>query len=209
MRNVKASIPGWLDAIQHEAECHESAIAHPHDGVCGVPIRHLSLIDLARMREPSIDNCFFNGNYPSEFEFMALPQLQAHAVDFLVYQHVKSTTNSFVNTCRRYRYRRLDMATVYADITQLLTSTYLDALGASDESHGRTAISFWAGSVDYVDLIATEYGWTDTHIENMPYRKLIQCVRKILKRRDPKQIISSSADRVVSRWQEHKAKERN
>lgn len=198
MADVRASIPGWLDAVRSEAAQHDDSFANPHDDICGIPIRHLSLVDMARLRK--MGNRLFSGKFPSYVEFCALPGIKKDAVAFLVYQHVKPSTSTAVCMYRRFRYNRLDMGSVYAEVVALLNATYLDSIGTTGGTG--TGISSWAGAVDYIDLLATEYGWRANDILNMPYRQLIQCVRRISKRKDPKFPISSSADRVSSRWLE-------
>ena len=196
MADFRASIPGWLDALKLEAEQHNDSFVNPHDDICGVPIRHLSLVDIARLSR--MGNRLFSGNFPSFVEFCALPTIKADAVAFLVYQHVKPSANPLRCMYRRFKYNRLDMGEVYAEMVALLNATYMDSLGTT--GGGTSAVSLWAGMVDYIDLLATEYGWSGDYILNMPYRQLIQCVRRISKRKDPKAIISSTSDRVSSRW---------
>lgn len=203
MVNFKASIPGWLDAVKLEAEQHDDSFVNPHDDICGVPIRHLSLVDIARLSR--MGNRLFSGKFPSFIEFCAFPKIKEDAVKFLVYQHWKPLNSGYrrfipmVIICmyRRYKYNRLDIADVFLETVALIDVTYLDSLGASAGAAGGE--SLWAGVVGYIDLIASEYGWTDQYIINMPYRRLIQLVRRINNRKDPDFIVRPASDRIVAR----------
>ena len=196
MADYRASIPGWLDAIHAEADKHDSAFAWPHDDICGVPIRHFTLMDFARLSQ--MGNAFCAEQFPSWEDFTVRPSVRLDAYNLLCYMHVKSSCNVWRNTWRRWRYSKIDDTDLYVEIARYFSDTYIDSLGAAEDKT-RTPVNFWSSMVDYIDLLAKDYGWTADYMLNMPYRQLIQFVRKTVKRTNPKYPVSSVADRVIAR----------
>lgn len=201
MADFRVNIPGWLDAVTQERELHDDAFALPHDDIAGVPVRHATLIDITRLSR--MGNAMTVGKFPSLAEFELLPNVKRDAYNFLAYLHAAPSRRAAVNAYRRYRYSRIPKATLWAGIVEYLNRTYIDELGVA-EDRKPNPINRWSSLVDYVDLIARDYGWTAEYVLNMPYRQLIQCARRAIKRNDPKCPITSQSDRVLARYLQSK-----
>ncbi len=201
MADFRVNIPGWLDAVNEERELHDDAFALPHDEIAGVPVRHASLVDITRLAR--MGNAIASGRFPSFVEFAALPDVQRDAYDFLAYMHVRPSRSPMVNMYRRFRYGRIPKDRLWTGIVEYLNRTYIDELGVA-EDRKPNLINRWSSLVDYVDLIAKDYGWTADYVLNMPYRQAIQCARRIIARNDPKCPITSQSDRVLARYLQSK-----
>lgn len=206
MGDFRANIPGWLDAVKSEAQAHEMAFAAPHDVVAGYPVRHLSLVDLCRLAQ--LESPFVSDEWPSFASFRLRPALREAAAELIAYQHTEYSPNRrWLNRRRVHAIRSMGAVDLYGEIVGYFERTFTDQLPTAGK--GRPSpISHWSGIVGYVDLLGSEYGWTADTVMHMPYRQLIQIVRKVVKRKDPKAPISSQAEQVQARYLREKREAR-
>lgn len=205
MADFRASIPGWLDAVKAEAAAHELAFAAPHDVVCGVPVRHLSLVDMCRMAQ--LGNQFFGNKWPRLEQMELSVTLKRQAAEIIAYQDIGYRLPfGLLAPIRRRRFRRIrnkvekmDALELYGELIGYFERTFTDQLGG-DSLKNENELSAWSNIVDYVDLIGHEYGWSERHVANMPYRQLIQIVRKIVARKDPKAIMPKRSDAIIAEY---------
>lgn len=199
MGDFRANIPGWLDAVKSEAQAHEMAFAAPYDVVAGYPVRHLSLVDLCRLAQ--LESPFVSDEWPSFASFRLRPALREAAAELIAYQHIEyRPSRRWLNRRRVRALRSMDAVELYSELGGYFERTFTDQQPTNDRKGRASPISHWSGIVGYVDLLGSEYGWTADTVMHMPYRQIIQIVRKIAKRKDPKAPISSRAEQVQARY---------
>lgn len=197
MADFRETIPGWKEAVKAEKEAHELAFVYPHDNIAGVAVRHATLADLFILEK--IGNRFACGNFPSWHEFSLIPECRYQAYELLCFLSLDQSKNAFVNFLRRLRYRFLPKEELYVGLSRYFLDTYMDHMATPVNSR-KPVISYWADCVAYIDLLALEYGWSECEIMAMPYRKIIQIVRKISNRKNPDVPLASKADKVATAW---------
>lgn len=206
MRDFREKIPGWLDAVREERQCHDMAFAAPHDMVCGQPVRHMSLVDICRMTQ--IDSPFFGNKFPQVLLFRLSPEVRRAAGELVAYQHIDyAPRRRFRFSHVRRKVERMPPDHLAAEVSGYISRTFWDTVNQT--GHPRKNASHWSGIVDYVDLVGEEYGWTVDHTMNMPYRQLIQLVRRILYRRDPRQSPPSAADAKIAAYTRSKRRKKS
>jgi len=199
MGDFRASIPGWLDAVNLESLEHDNAYIFPHDGIAGVAVRHLTLVDIYRMQHPDADNELFKDRFPTFIEFSTRQKVFDDTVNFLWYQSLEYDAKSLIKKMLfRRKIQKIDFSTLYSELREFIARTYMDAIGSSGRMR-EINISYWSDMTGFIDLMGIEYGWTREETLDTPYRQLIQIVRKIMKRKDPKKPIGSISDDIATR----------
>lgn len=87
-----------------------------------------------------------------------------------------------------------DFDEIMADAQEYFTSAFADA----PMGEGSAGVPYYSSMAVLVDYLASEYGWTDEMIINLPYKRLFQYMRVIAKRNDPKKILCNKSDDVKS-----------
>ena len=213
MADFRASIPGWLDAVKEESEAHELAFASPYDVVCGFPVRRLSLVDMCRMAQ--LGNPFFGNKWPSLAKMEISLALKRQAAELVAYQDIGYRLPfGMMAPIHRRRFRRIrnkvekiDPLELYSEIIGYFERTFTDQLGADKRKSGEEP-SAWSNVVEYIDLLGNEYGWTENHVINMPYRQLIQIIRKVISRTNPKAIMPKRSDAIIAEYLREKREAR-
>ncbi len=196
MRDFRASIPGWLDAVEEEQRLHEDAFAFPYVGIARFPVRHLTLLDLCRLS--SQGNRFAHGDFP-DFEEFKSEGWTIDAAELIAYLHIDYDPQKVrLNKRRKRKVRRSNKVQLYDELKYYFDQTFADKI-ADTKQKKSYEVRHWSGIVDYIDVLATEYGWTDDHIMSIPYRRVIQYVRKIAKRNNPKIPLPDKAADIVTR----------
>lgn len=52
----------------------------------------------------------------------------------------------------------------------------------------------------FVDVIAAEYGWSESEVLNIPFARLAQYLRAMRQRKDPKAVLFNPSDKVKGDW---------
>lgn len=198
MADVREQIPGWRDALRRERDAHDSAFAFPVDTIAGFTVRHMSLLDMAQLVEMG---CPFVVSVPSETDFFTDKKLRESAAVMVAFMcEGFDRRASFIGRIRnRLTIRsilKLRTGFLYDELVSYHERTFMDQIGGSGKPD---PISKWSSTVDYIDLIASEYGWSADAILNMPYRHLIQYCRRILKRVNPDFSVPSISDELVAK----------
>jgi len=79
--------------------------------------------------------------------------------------------------------KKMKLADIQADVFDFVKCTFEDLeTGGAGDSGQIKEVSFCAY---YVNALASNYGWTDDHILNMPFERVIQLTRLIAKKNNP------------------------
>jgi hypothetical protein len=179
-------IPGYTEAVNAEQSNRDVAFLATTPPICGVSIVHMSLrhwIQLIGCR-----NRFIRGERPEPgdvamFLWFLSPSYSCDvtARARFVAEHV----------------RPLDFMDVTREIYAYLNRVFQDIPHGDGAAQGK---SYTAPVASMVDLLASEYGWTDDQILSLPLARLFQYLRRIEKRRDPKSIQFNRSERLISQW---------
>lgn len=199
MADIRERIPGWLDAVKVERENHESAFAYPFDMIAGFPVRHMSLLDMSQLLAMG---CPFVFSLPTEDEFIVYEEVRNEAALVVAFLHTGFRSRpGRLNAWRNRRIQRAVLkvrpAFLHAELRAYQERTLMDKIGSSGKPE---AISSWASVVGYIDLVASEYGWSKDAIMQMPFRQLIQFCRRILKRLNDKLPMPSISDTAIAEY---------
>jgi hypothetical protein len=179
-------IPGYAEEVNAEQANRESAFLAVTPPICGVPIQHMSLRHW--MQLIGCKNRFIRGERP-EASDVAM---------FLWFLSPEYSTD--VDARSKFiaeRVRPLDFLGVTREIYAYLNRVFQDIPQGDGSAAGK---NYTAAVASIVDLLASEYGWTDEHILTMPIARVFQYLRRIEKRRDPKAIQFNRSERLVSEW---------
>lgn len=197
MADVRHSIPGWFEAVNRDADNHDGAFAYPCDMIAGVKVRHLTLIDLVRL---SMIGCPFLGQHPDKIEFLTTPKIRKRTLLSIVYLETKyHQEHGLRNLIRYWRLTRKNPSLIFDETTAYFDRTFADKIAIS-EKQSKDVRSLWCGCVNIIDVLGVEYGWSAAETLNTPYRQLIQIIRRIQKRNNPKLPIHCAADDVVAEY---------
>jgi hypothetical protein len=179
-------IPGYTEAVNAEQSNRDVAFLATTPPICGVSIVHMGLrhwIQLIGCR-----NRFIRGERPE-------PGDVAMFLWFLspVYSCDPASRARFIAE----QVRPLDFITVTREIYAYLNRVFQDIPQGDNASLEK---SYTAPVASIVDLLASEYCWTDEHILTLPLARVFQYLRRIEKRRDPKVMQFNRSERLISKW---------
>ena len=197
MADFRQQIPGWLDAVIRERDEMDMAYAAPHDEVCGIPVRHVTLLDICRYQQMAIR--VFPTLLPVD-EFILNRDYRYEAALMIAYQHRDFSPSRRRNRRIIKQVGKLLPSRLHRGLCEFNERTFGEVAGGS-KPDGRTfPVYHWSALTDYVHLLGKEYGWTDEHILNMPYRRIMQLAKRIRKANDKRAIIPSRADAIVANY---------
>lgn len=186
MSSLLELIPGYKEAVRLENQSRDLSFLSHRENICGMEVLSMNLkhfILLDGIRSPFL------------YERLGDP---ADAVMFLwiLSPEWKPTKcrekKRLIKRCRRLNYGQLTK-----EILEYVKQTF------QDSPSGRTGeeyIPFMSCAAVFVDRLASQYGWTDETILNVPLRRLFQYQRAIRKRLDPKAILFNESDKVRGQW---------
>ena len=173
-------------AIQSERESREASYTELPEVICGVQVNQMEIRHLVMLQ--LLDSPFICGGIPDQS-------------DVAQFMWIVSPLFEFCEPAKRDRFthglRRLPFANAVQSIHDYVSEAFADApSGKSGES-----ISYAAWPSALVDLIASEYGWTETAILALPLKRCWQYWRRIALRHDPKKVLfNAKSDAVKSAW---------
>jgi hypothetical protein len=176
-------IPEYRAAVNAETVARELAFMPGPLPICGVPIRHMNArhhILLAWC-----GNAFVTGARPQSEDVAFF--LWALSPDY-------TTEPGFREAFIAEKVRGLDFVQAVVAIYRYLDGVWLD-WPAGDRGERK---HYTAPVASLVDLLATEYGWRDEDILEMPLHRIFQYLRRIAQRRNPKTPQFNASDRVLS-----------
>jgi len=180
-------IPGYREAVEHETTVREAAFLSVTETVCGfecLPFSplHYSMLDCS-------GSPFVRGGVPM-------------AEDVAVFLWCVSPDYAPDAGIRRWRHvrrtRGLDYEAAVVSIRAFIDDAFADAPGTKG---GHTA-SYYSGTAAMVDLLASQYGWAESAIIRLPFKRIFQYARCIRQRHEDRPIFFNRSDRVIADWQE-------
>ena len=195
--DARLQIDGWAEAVHRERNERDESWCEPFDEIAGVVVRHCTLIDLLRLQRAG--NPFATRTPPVEVD---------KVTTFFARQFVLYLSRGYLDACALLRWfakrrvNRIDPAQLIAECASYAKRTFCDDIGTTEGK--KIEVTYWSVIADYYHIMAGEYGMQLRDFEQMPYRRLMQMVRKTLKAKDPKQVFISESDRIVGDYLEKK-----
>lgn len=180
------TIPGYAAAANEEAVNRELAFLPVPVPICGIPIRHYNARH--HMLLCGCGNRFVVGG-------KMRPEDVAMFLWFLSPEY--STDAKARAAFVKKRVNPLEYGEAVAAICRYVDSVFQDALSGTTGGGGK---QFFASIAGIVDLLASEYGWADEAILEMPLARIFQYTRRITQRHNPKAMLFNRSERHVSEW---------
>lgn len=181
-------VPGYREAVEHEATVREAAFLPVTESVCGVDVLPFSPVHYSMLE--CAGSPFVRGGVP-------MPE------DVAVFLWCVSPGYAPRAALRRWRFvrrvRRLDYGAAVAAIHSYLDDAFGDAPGVKS---GQLSASYYSGTAALVDLLAGQYGWCESDILRLPFKRLFQYARCIKERHADKPIFFNRSERILAEWQE-------
>ena len=179
------SIPGFREAVNEETQNRELAFFSSPLPVAGVSVRHYS----ARHHLLLIgcDNHFLTGGI-------------IRSEDIAMFLWFVSPEYVAGNQKLRSRFIRRNVRGLPYAETKRAIETYLSLQDWPASTPGGKKHRDHVASVAFiVDRLALEYGWSDEMILEMPLARVFQYLRIMTMRADPKALMFSPSDRLISK----------
>lgn len=168
-------------AIKRENNIRDAAFLDLTTSICGIEVRQMTPRDLLILT--GIGNPIVSYGLPSP------PQL----AEFLWFLSPKFKLNA---SFRRYFFIRkcakIDFVAAIAACRNYIDATFQDSPASSTQSSGPYAS--WCAHI--VFNIASETGWSDENIMNMPLKRLFQYLKIIRRHDNPRAPVHNPSDKV-------------
>lgn len=196
MRIVWSEVPEYMVALRRENAQRDCAFFLDRELLCGAKVlpfapRHLLIMD-------NIGSPLLRGGLPDEedvdrFLWVISPKFR-----------VGRCGVGLSRWLWLRRFRKLPFIEKVLAIDEYLDEAFLDSPGSGSPCGAPSDYSFAAS---LIDRLACEYGWSEAHILDVPFKRFWQYLRAIRKRHDPEAtFINSTTDRAKrEHWQNHLA----
>lgn len=180
-RHVKA-----LAEAAHKAETlRESAYVISSFLVAGVEIRELTLSDVALLS--AINSPYINGGSVTQDDMVLF--MWVLSPQYARFRAKSGQAGWRERLSQQWFAAKLcwvESEEIGRDIDEYLEVIYLDSpAGDGGESKGSTQFSTVSYQASYVNILATEYSWSEEHILSMPLRRVFQYTNLICNKHDP------------------------
>lgn len=183
----RAAIPGLEEAVQDEQLRRVAAFTPATQQVAGVMLLPLTPSKLAVLEAISCPVL-------SGVEF---PEPE----DIAVFLWWCSEDYSLCEKAKDKFTRKIASVDYYKAITEIQNWLADQFEDSPPSKSGGTRASYVSWLASIVDIIASEYGWSEEEILEIPFKRLMQYVRAIQLRHDPKAILfNSKSDKVKGDW---------
>jgi hypothetical protein len=182
---TRTPIPGLAEAVEKEASRRVAAFTPAPVEVAGVVLSPLTPAKLAVLE--SIASPVLAEEFP-EPEHLAV-FLWYCSEDFCVDLKAR---NRFLS-----RIADVDYYKALTEAQDWLASQFEDAPTTGSNDSKPSYVS-WIASI--VDAVASEYGWPEAEIMQIPFQRLTQYLRCIRMRHDPKAVMFNPSDKVKSEF---------
>lgn len=163
-------------AVRRESEVRETALLPMCFDLCGIEVnqftpQHYILLDFA-------DNPHLDGKPPTlekTLEFLWVVSTE--------YKHRdKDAFEAFKN---KYK-DAFDHEVMIDEIYEYLSYSLLDLVSSSSQDESKkpktNRAPYYAWIIPYIDLLASQYGWDDDYIMQLPFARILQYTRAIEER---------------------------
>lgn len=182
--NLYDQIPGLREAVDREWFDRCAAFIGIEESVCGVTCRAITLHDL--VAHSLAGSPFFNGGFIYDpAAVLAFFKLQCSP---------RSRIGIRVMLRRLVRYHDVD------DAAEAVEDYVVDSFAEAPGSSAGESPSYYCSAVSAVDLLASEYGWSEKEISRLPIKLLFQYYKAITLRRNPDAIMFNPSDTVRGEW---------
>lgn len=182
--SLLTDIPGYAEAVNAEQANRELAFLPTPPPICGVPVRHLNARHHILLA--GCGNRFVcGGGRPSEADALFL---------LWVISPEYSMDRSKRDAWMAGRLKEWDFYQVASEIFKYLERVWQDWPRAD----GVQRKGYTASVAGLVDVLASEYGWSDEAILELPLARVFQYVRRIIMRHNPKAIMFNQSDRLLT-----------
>ena len=178
-------IPGYKEAVERENDVRDNAFLGLNESVAGVEVKPLTpnmflLLD-------GISSPFVCGGTP-------LPEDVAVAL-WIVSPRYRASDRKARNLFIRLS-GKLDYITTRQAFYSYVSDSFIDSPGVSKST--RSATASWVASL--VDILASEYSWTEERILSISLKRIFQYLKLIQLRHDPKATMFNKSDELRSKW---------
>lgn len=178
-------IPGYREAVEREQQVRSAGFLDVPGDICGIAVRALTLRHLVELELAR--SAFLVGGRATLGE----------CAFFLWVVSVDRASG----TCGQRRFarrcRKLPLPALAREIDGYLDEQMQDAPGGSGRA-GAVCYTSWVA--DMAHIFATEYGWSDETTLETPVVRLMQYLKRIHRRADPKAPLFNPSDAVRDRW---------
>lgn len=181
-------VPGLAQAIEEERTNRDLALMDTLP-VCGMPCRQVSIKTLVLLRQ--FGNAFIIGGAIPGPEHVAV-FLWMHSPDYCLNEKARLR---FVEGKVWPLMKSGRFAWCVMEIMAHLKRSFQDSPGGS--GGGKEYVNPGAGIVDF---LASEYGWTDDHILNLPIARVFLYQKAARIRRRPDLPRFNPSDGLISQW---------
>jgi hypothetical protein len=179
------SIPGFREAVEREGGRRDEAFLDVDCIVGGIRVQPLTaerFLILDGIRSP--------------FVCGTVPKPEDVAILLWVCSSGFSTTDRkargrFIKECRKVKFEQS-----CKDAVKYISDAFADSPGGGEPSS--QPCCSWCAAI--VDIIASEYHWSERDILKVPLRRLFQYIRMITLRNNPKAIFFNESERIRSAW---------
>lgn len=200
-------IPGYSEQLSREHTLREEAFINSPEFVCGVEVVPLTLSKFALLgaiRSPFITaarDALASAEDVALFLWALSPEYGRALRVRGAIECVAPALARLVFWVIRYRFvkrlRKINSGEAIAGIEAYLDRALYDAPrggGASD------SVPYWSSLAGLVCVIASQTGWSETELMNMPTRRVFQYSKIASKLRNPEAILFNPSDSVKSAW---------
>jgi hypothetical protein len=180
-------IPGYREAVERETLDREAAFLPVTESIAGVEVLPLTPLHYSMLE--CAGSPFVRGGLPNPGDVLA----------FLWCVSPRYCSGYWRRWLFARSLRRLSFVRAVQGIGEYLTAAFADAPGVKQTGFKP---SYYSGTAALVDLLASQYGWTEETILRIPFKRLFQYARAIRARHDDKPIFFNPSDSVISEWQE-------
>ena len=185
-------IPGYREAIETERTAREVAFLCAPDSICGVLIAPLTIhrfTVLDAIKSPFVAGGEISHVDVARFVWILSPKF--------------SEKNDWLTRIRRdscYRAcRGINFGEACAKIESIIADSFADTLGGKPAGQNDASYYSWIAAI--VDTLASEYGWNEEQILNIPLTRVWQYLRIIKLRTSVKnEPMFNRSDKVRGAW---------
>ena len=180
-------LPGFREAVEKERALRDLSLMDTVP-ICGLSCRQLSLRMWVLLRE--CGNALVLGGMPSPEEIAVF--LWFLSPDYCLEEKKRQ---KFVRSKVAPALKSLGLIGCIREIRAHMDHAFLDSPGGS----GSERKEYVTPAVSIIDFLASEYGWTDSHIMDLPLERLFLYQRAAILRRNPKALLTNESDGIISR----------
>jgi hypothetical protein len=181
MNELLQKIPGLKQAIDRERDIRDQSFLDIPESLCGVEVKPLTLRKLVAL-----------GQVGSPFVVGGVVKLY-HAWAFMV---IASEARGLTKWAVFRKIAKSPSQDVVKAITNFIDETFQD----SPPNSKSEATSYYSYAAAMVDVFASEYGWSEEEVLDIPLKRTFQYLKAITKRNRPNAILFNPSDKVRGKW---------